>query len=163
MCIIRCGNSPFVALLYCIYKGLCRPPLSLKIHRVIYSAHHRAIAYARYVAHWQSYSPYTELLSHTAKTQYRKFKTNISRKEIAWPQSQYPHSSECERFMYSHNQSAYSVAGKYVDRCWELGLRPRNFQKKNTKMEFSLPCISLGAAHKTELEYIVSYQTTDLQ
>jgi hypothetical protein len=44
----------------------------------------------------------------------------------------------CERFIYSHGRSAYSVAGKYVDRSWEyinrsqthrtwnLGLRPRN-------------------------------------
>jgi hypothetical protein len=25
----------------------------------------------------------------------------------------------CERFIYSHNRSVYSAAGKYVDRSWE--------------------------------------------
>ncbi len=76
---------------------------------------------------------------HTAKTQYRKFETNIPRKVIARPQSQYPHSCVCDGFIYSQDQSAYSAAGKYVDRSlwiyksltdtwmWKLGLRPRNF------------------------------------
>jgi hypothetical protein len=51
-----------------------------------------------------------------AKTQYQKFETNIPRKGIAQPQSQLPHSCVCERFIYSHDQSAYSATGKYVDR-----------------------------------------------
>ncbi len=40
---------------------------------------------------------------YTAKTQYRKFETNIPRKEIERPQSQFPHSYVCERFIYSHH------------------------------------------------------------
>ncbi len=40
------------------------------------------------------------------KTQYRKFETNISRKGIARPQSQFPHSCVCEWFIYSHDRSA---------------------------------------------------------
>jgi hypothetical protein len=36
----------------------------------------------------------------TAKTQYQKFETNIPRKGIARPQSQFPHSCVCERFIY---------------------------------------------------------------
>jgi hypothetical protein len=44
-------------------------------------------------------------------TQYRKFETNIPRKGIARPQSQFPHSCVCERFIYSHDRSAYSAAG----------------------------------------------------
>ncbi len=55
----------------------------------------------------------------TAKTQYWKFETNIPRKGIARPQSQFPHSCVCERFLYSHNRSACSAEGKYVDRSWE--------------------------------------------
>jgi hypothetical protein len=47
----------------------------------------------------------------TAMTQYRKFETNISRKGIARPQFQFQHSCVCERFMYSHDRSAYSTAG----------------------------------------------------
>jgi hypothetical protein len=53
--------------------------------------------------------------NHTAKTQYRKFETNIPRKGIARPQSQLIHSCGCERFIYYHDWSAYFAAGKYVD------------------------------------------------
>jgi hypothetical protein len=35
------------------------------------------------------------------------------------PQSQFPHSCVCLRFIYSHDWSAYSAAGKYLDRSWE--------------------------------------------
>jgi hypothetical protein len=54
--------------------------------------------------------------NYTAKTQYRKVETNIPRKGIAWPQSQFPHLCVSERFiyMYSHDWSAYSAAAKYV-------------------------------------------------
>ncbi len=41
-------------------------------------------------------------------------KTNIPRKGNARPQSQLPHSWVCERFIYSHDRSAYSATGKYV-------------------------------------------------
>ncbi len=41
----------------------------------------------------------------------RKLVTNIPRKGIAWPRSQFPHSCVCERFIYSHDRSAYSAAG----------------------------------------------------
>jgi hypothetical protein len=40
---------------------------------------------------------------------------NIPRKGIVWPQSQFPHSCVCEQFIYSHDRSAYSAAGKNVD------------------------------------------------
>ena len=52
----------------------------------------------------------------TAKTQYQKFETNIHRKGIARPQFQFPHLCVCERFIYSHDRSSYSAAGKYVNR-----------------------------------------------
>jgi hypothetical protein len=58
-------------------------------------------------------------VNHTAKTRYRKFDTNILRKGIAWPQSLFPHSCVCERFLSSHNGSAYFAAGKYVDPFWD--------------------------------------------
>ncbi len=45
-----------------------------------------------------------------SKTQYRKFETNISRTGIARPQSQFPHSCVCERFIYSND---------HLDRSWE--------------------------------------------
>jgi hypothetical protein len=44
------------------------------------------------------------------KNQYRKFETNIPREGIARPQSQFPHSCICERFIYCHDRSAYSAA-----------------------------------------------------
>jgi hypothetical protein len=49
---------------------------------------------------------------YTAKTQYRKFEINIPRKGIARPQYQFPHSFVCEQYIYSHDRSAYSAAGK---------------------------------------------------
>jgi hypothetical protein len=36
-------------------------------------------------------------------------------KELRQPQSQFPHSRVCERFIHSHDRSAFSAAGKYVD------------------------------------------------
>jgi hypothetical protein len=48
----------------------------------------------------------------TAKTQYRKFETNIPKKGIARPQSQFPHSCVCEQSIYFHHLSAYSTAEK---------------------------------------------------
>ncbi len=54
---------------------------------------------------------------HTAKTQYHGNK--YSQKGIAQPQSQFPHSCVCKQFIYSHDRSAYSSSGKYVDRSWE--------------------------------------------
>jgi hypothetical protein len=42
------------------------------------------------------------------------------------PQSQFPHSYVCERFIYSHNRSAYSAAWKYVDRSWKYINRSQN-------------------------------------
>ncbi len=79
----------------------------------------------------------------TAKNQCRKFETNIPRKWIARPQSQFPHSCVCEQFIYSHNRPANSAAGNTV--CgpilrkykslttwtWKLRLRSRNSQKRN--------------------------------
>ncbi len=56
---------------------------------------------------------------HTAKTQYRKFETNIPRKGIAKQQSQFPDSCVGERCIYSHDRSDYSAAGKYADQSWE--------------------------------------------
>ncbi len=81
-----------------------------------------------------------DLACHTAKTQYRKFETNISRKGIAWPESQFPHSCVCGRFIlvYSY-RSVCLICGRKI--CgpilgiyksltdtwmWKLGLRPRN-------------------------------------
>jgi hypothetical protein len=69
--------------------------------------------------------PYTvwALPIYTAKTQYWKFETNIPRKGIARPQSQFLHSCVCERFIYSHHRYAYSALGKYVDRSWKWTYR----------------------------------------
>jgi hypothetical protein len=59
--------------------------------------------------------------NHTAKNLYRKFETNITRKGIVRPQSQFPHSCVCERFISSHDKTANSAAGN-------LWTDPRNIQ-----------------------------------
>jgi hypothetical protein len=51
--------------------------------------------------------------------QFKKFETNIPKKGIARPQSQFPHSCVCERFICSHDRSACSAAGKHADQSWE--------------------------------------------
>jgi hypothetical protein len=67
---------------------------------------------------WSIYIPKL-FYKQTAKTQCRKFETNIPRKGIVRPQFQFPHSCFCERFLYYHVRSAYYAAGKYVDRSQE--------------------------------------------
>jgi hypothetical protein len=44
-----------------------------------------------------------QALRYTAKTKCRKFETNIPRKGISGPQSQFPHSCVCARIIYSHD------------------------------------------------------------
>jgi hypothetical protein len=51
------------------------------------------------------------MLIYTAKTKCRKFETNIPRKGIFGPHSQFPHSCICERIIYSHDGSAFSAGG----------------------------------------------------
>jgi len=93
---------------------------------------------------------------YTAKTQCRKFETNIPRKGIAQGQSQFPHSCVCARLICSQYRSAYSAAGKYVDRDtlmwkWKLGLRPRNSVSGNTEMGFSLQCIQTDSVSRISM------------
>ncbi len=52
---------------------------------------------------------FSSILLYTAKTKWRKFETNIPRKGISGPQSQFPHSCVCERIIYSHDGSAFSA------------------------------------------------------
>ncbi len=63
---------------------------------------------------------YENYMSHTAKTKYRNFETNIPRKGISGFQSQFPHSCVCERFIYSHDRSAYSAGGRPIHGIYNL-------------------------------------------
>ncbi len=71
----------------------------------------------------------------TAKTLYRKFETNIPRKGIARTQCQFPLLCVCERFIYSQDRSAYSAAGKQVDRFWEYLNCPQTHECGNWDWE----------------------------
>ncbi len=51
------------------------------------------------------------VLGYTAKTKCRKYETNIPRKGISGPQSQFPHACVCERIIYSHDGCACSAGG----------------------------------------------------
>ncbi len=55
----------------------------------------------------------------------------LPEKELRAPQSQFPHSCLCERFIYSQDLSAYSAAGKYVDRSWEYINRSQTHESGN--------------------------------
>ncbi len=82
------------------------------------------------------------VFDHTANKQYRKLDKNIPRKGIARQQYRFPHSCVCARFLYFHHRSAYSAVRNTVcgpiyksltdTGMWKLGLRPRNFQERNT-------------------------------
>jgi hypothetical protein len=78
----------------------------------------------------------------TAKTNCRKFETNITRKGISGPQSQFPHSCVCERIYiptmglpFLLEEICGPILGIYKSltdtSMWKLGLRPRNSQKRN--------------------------------
>ncbi len=56
------------------------------------------------------------LWEYTAKTKYRNFEANIPRKGISGSQSQFPHSCDCQRFIYSHHRSPNSAGGNTVCR-----------------------------------------------
>ncbi len=70
---------------------------------------------------------------------------------IVRPQSQIPHSCDCERFIYSQDRSTYNISCSRIGRSivgiyksltdtwmWKLGLWPRNSQKRIICFEFSV-------------------------
>jgi hypothetical protein len=86
--------------------------------------------------------------SYTAKTQYRKFETKIPRKGIATrPQSQFPHSCVCERFLYSQDRSAYSNAGKYVERSWKYINLSQTHECGNWDLGHAIPFLGVNKWH----------------
>jgi hypothetical protein len=86
----------------------------------------------------------------TAKIQYRKFETNIPRKGIARPQSQFPQLCVCERFIYFQEsaclfrcrKTCIPIVGIYKSLTDTLTgkqrLRPRNPFSGNICFEFSV-------------------------
>ncbi len=76
----------------------------------------------------------------TAKTQNRKFETNIPRKGIAWPQSLqslfHIHVSWSD---LSHHRAAYSAAGKYMDRSWKYKNRSQTHECGNWDGGHTIP------------------------
>jgi hypothetical protein len=88
-----------------------------------------------------------------AKKQYRKFETNIPRKGIAQPQSPFPHSwvSLSDFYISTVDLPILLQENMWTDpenykslndtRMLKLGLRPRNSQKRYTKMGLSLQCV----------------------
>ncbi len=80
----------------------------------------------------------------------RKFETNILRKGIARPQSKLPHPWVCERFIYSQDRCAFSVAGKYVDRFWEYINRSQTRECGNRDWGRAIPfrCSVVNRKHQ---------------
>ncbi len=61
----------------------------------------------------------------------------FSRKGIARPQSQFPHSCVFDRFICSHDRSTYFLQqNRQTSRVWKLGLRPRNSFLGTHKWDF---------------------------
>ncbi len=106
---------------------------------------------------------------YTAKTKCRKFETNIPRKGMSGPQSQFPHLCVCERIIYSHGGSAFSAGGNmWTDPgniqyksltdtwMWKLGLRPRYSQERNILYNRNCRCSvrAIGSLSKSAFEII---------
>ncbi len=87
-------------------------------------------------------SPPTLVAARThSETQYRKFETNTPRKGIVQPQSQFPHSCVCERFIYSHDRSRQTdaAAGIYVDWSWKYVNRSQTHECGNWDWGRAIP------------------------
>jgi hypothetical protein len=90
----------------------------------------------------------TYQICYTAKILYRKFEKFIPRKGTAQPQSQFQHSCFCLRFIYSQDRSAYSTAGKWVDRSWEYINRSQTQECGNWDCPGrAVPCLGM---HKSK-------------
>ncbi len=84
-----------------------------------------------------------------------RFETNIATKGIARPQSQFPLSCVCERFVYSHDLPAYSAAGKYVDRSWEYTNRSQTHECRNWVWGRAIPFLGI---HKWDFRSSTAHQ-----
>jgi hypothetical protein len=71
------------------------------------------------------------------------FDTNIPSKGFVRPQSQFPHLCVCERFIYSHDRSAYSSAGKYVDQYWEYKNHSQTHKSRKGVCKWDFRCSAL--------------------
>jgi hypothetical protein len=72
-----------------------------------------------------------------------KIRTNILRIGIAQPQSQFPYSCVCARFLYSHDQSTYSATGKYVDCFREYINRSQTHEHGNSDLVRVIPFLGI--------------------
>jgi hypothetical protein len=73
-----------------------------------------------------------------------KIRNKYSQKRNCWPpQSQFPHSCVCERFIYSQDRSAYSAAGN-------MWTEPRNIQiaHKHMNVEIGTEATQFQGVHQ---------------
>jgi hypothetical protein len=82
---------------------------------------------------------------HCKDKKYRNFETNIPRKGISRPQSQFSHSCVCEQFIYSHDWSAYFCCRKIY-----MWTNPGNIAHRQMNVE-----IGTQASHFLFWEHII--------
>ncbi len=76
----------------------------------------------------------------TAKTKYQNFETNIPRKGILGPQSQFPHSCVCERFIHIFPRSVSLFCWrKYVYWSWDYINRSQTYECWNWDWGRAIP------------------------
>ncbi len=80
--------------------------------------------------------PFSLLISCFLCALQRNFDLCIPRKGTARPQSQFPHSCVCERFIYSHDRYTNFSAAEYADRSGEYINRTQKHVCRNWAVPF---------------------------
>ncbi len=129
---MECTENTSILIILLYHIDLIKMSMCIKILiNIIYLLWHRRKKVEEIFLIYNELMKWTIVKLYTAKGQCRKVEKHIHRKGIARRQSQFPHSCVCERFIYSHDRSAYSAAGKYVDRSWVYINRSQTHECRN--------------------------------
>ncbi len=92
----------------------------------------------------QGASPTGRVLQQFHYVRVQKSQLCIPRKGNALPQSQFPHSCVCERFIYSQDRSTYFPAQEYAaDRLWENKIRSQTYEYWNWDRVCAIPFLGI--------------------
>jgi hypothetical protein len=87
-----------------------------------------ALLHQTLIRPWSMRSTLASVKANYQRALQRKSDSCTPRKETAPPQSRFPHSCICERFIYSQVLSSYFSAAEYADQSWEYINRSQNIK-----------------------------------